>query len=581
MKARQPHSIYHTLLLRLIVFLILPFFTVSGVLVFRIIYTGMKSYQAGAELAAQQARSVRELHVQNVYALANRISTDSSLSGFLLVDYSNQNLHYYRAQMASVVSSDSAKNYRYSVGIFYRNETIPRGLDAFYYLSDLDQGAASEFLRSDETERWVLPCEAAHYTGAFTPYARHYTYLRKVFLNDALLYVLAISVPEREMDAFLGEASGFGRLLPERPEIVQRSNLFVVNYDGALRFDTLPDEALPDALAQAEARGCTVQPVEISGFPQTLVYLYPRHPQYELLAVIACLSALFVAALVFSVVRFIRRMFGSIYACLEAFEASVAGGFREKLPVCGDDEIARMARIFNEQIDKIQALMTQTADWASLAKESQLKALRQQINPHFLYNTLEVFSYRMELHRLYEEADAMVAFSNLLRYSIAGEEQFASLRMELAQTEHYMCIQRLKFPDLSFEVNIPPALYDLQTPRFLLQPIVENCFSHGYYGKPLHVMLNAMEADGAVCFEIVDNGKGLTQEELRHINEELSSKKDSGRLGIGLGNINARLCLYYSEACRVHVESEAKKWTMVTWRLPMEPYRPKGGEDAP
>lgn len=358
--------------------------------------------------------------------------------------------------------------------------------------------------------------------------------------------------------------------------------MFLVNYDTRQRFGTLSEEALAPALARAQAQGCVLQSVEVSGFPQTLVYVYPRNPQYEPLAVVACLSALFVAGLVFSVMRLVRKIFGSIYACLDAFDASVAGGFRDKLPVRGDDEIARMARAFNEQIDKIQALMTLTTDQASLVKESQLKALQQQINPHFLYNTLEVFSYRMELHRHYEEADAMVAFSNMLRYSMAGKDRFASLRMELAQTENYMCIQRLKFSDLSFEVTIPPALYDLQMPRFLLQPIVENCFSHGYYGAPLRVILNAIpQEDGYICFEIVDNGKGLTKTELRHINEELSHKKDSGRLGVGLSNINARLCLFYSDKCRLYVDSEEKKWTMVTWRLPMERYRPQEGEETP
>lgn len=582
MGKHKPRSVYGALLLRMIVFLIVPFFAVSGVLVFRMIYTGVKSYYANAQLTAQQGRSARELHVQNVYALANRISTDSSLSGFLLVDYTNRNLRYYCAQMAAVVSSDHAKTYRYSIGVFYKNETIPRGLGSFYHLSDFDRGAASEFLLSDETERWVMPCDAARYDGVFTPYARHYTYLRKVFVNGKLLYVLAVSVPEREMDAFLRESPKPDAALPAEPEVVQRSGVFLVNYDTRQRFGTLSEEALAPALARAQAQGCVLQTVEVSGFPQKLVYVYPRNPQYEPLAVVACLSALFVAGLVFSVMRLVRKIFGSIYACLDAFDASVAGGFRDKLPVRGDDEIARMARAFNEQIDKIQALMTLTTDQASLVKESQLKALQQQINPHFLYNTLEVFSYRMELHRHYEEADAMVAFSNMLRYSMAGKDRFASLRMELAQTENYMCIQRLKFSDLSFEVTIPPALYDLQMPRFLLQPIVENCFSHGYYGAPLRVILNAIpQEDGYICFEIVDNGKGLTKTELRHINEELSHKKDSGRLGVGLSNINARLCLFYSDKCRLYVDSEEKKWTMVTWRLPMERYRPQEGEETP
>lgn len=578
MKKHRPRSIYRTLLLRTIALLIVPFFAVSGVLLFRIVSAGVKSYRTGVELTAQQGSSVRELHVRNVYAIANRISTDANLSGFLLVDYTNQNLHYYSAQIASIASSDNAKNYRYSIGIFYRNETIPRGHGSFYYLSDFDEGGASEFLASEETERWVMPCDAAQYTGAFTPYARHYTYLRKVFVNGELLYVLAISVPEREMDAFLCEAPDFGKTLPALPEVVQHGGAFLVNYDAAHSFADVPEDGLESALSEAQARGCILQTVAVSGFPQTLVYLYPRNPQYELLTVIVGLSVLFAVGLAFSVMWFIRRMFDSIYACMEAFEASATGGFRDKLPVQGEDEIARMARAFNGQIDKIQTLLTLTAEQASLVKESQLKALQQQINPHFLYNTLEVFSYRMELHRHYEEADALVAFSNMLRYSMAEQEQFASLRMELAQTDHYMCIQRLKFSDISFDVNIPPALYELQMPRFLLQPIVENCFSHGYYGKPLRVILNAVEEEDCVCFEIVDNGKGLTETELQHINEELASERDSGRLGIGLSNINARLCLFYSDKCRLHVSSEEKKWTMVTWRLPREMYLPENKE---
>lgn len=140
MKKRAAPSIYRTLLLRIVVFLAIPFFAVSGFLVIRLIYTGVKSYQASMELVAEQGRATREMHVQNVYAIANRICTDDNLRGFLLVEYTNQNLPYYCAQMASVVSSENASNYRYTIGVFYVNRSIPRGLGSFYYLSDLDQG---------------------------------------------------------------------------------------------------------------------------------------------------------------------------------------------------------------------------------------------------------------------------------------------------------------------------------------------------------------------------------------------------------------------------------------------------------
>ncbi len=574
MKQKAGRSICRALFVRIVVFLAVPFLIVSGFLVFRLVYTGIKNYRAGIEMAAEQGRAAREMHVQNVYAIANRICADDSLRGFLLVYYTNQNLHYYRAQMASIVSSENAQNYRYSIGIFYANESIPRGLGAFYYLSDLDQGAASGFLASDETERWVTPCEAEAYTGAFTPYARHYTYLRKAFLGRRLLYVLAVSVPEREMDAFLEVKPEFVRQFANTPEVIEQSGQYILNYDASRQLKGLPPEALEGALDAARRQGAIVQEVEVRGFPQKLVYIFPSNPQYGALAAIACLAVLFVAGLIWVVMRSVRQLSGSMYACLEKFDQSIESGFEEKLPVSGYEEIARMTRAFNKQIDKIQDLLALAADQAGLMKESRLKALQQQINPHFLYNTLEVFSYRMELYGHSEEADAMVAFSHMLRYSIVGREKFSSLKMELAQTDNYICIQRLKFPDVSFDIQIPQELYSLQLPRFLLQPLVENCFSHGYYGKPLHIVLNALDEGGYVCFEVADNGKGLTEPELRRINAALASRKDSDTLGIGLSNINARLCLFYSEKCRLYVSSQARKWTMVTWKIPKQEYRP-------
>lgn len=425
----------------------------------------------------------------------------------------------------------------------------------------------------------MLPCEAREYTGAFTPYAQHYTYLRKVFLKEKLLYVLAVSVPEREMDSFLDTKSELAQQFTGPPRIIQQKERFILNYDADLRLEELTPEELQNTLDRVGRRGRVVEQVEVKGFPQVLVYVYPPDPQYGTLLGIACLAILFVAGLIWIAMRSIRQFSASMYDCLERFDASVANGFRDKLPVSGYEETARMARAFNDQIDKIQTLLALTADQASLVKESQLKALQQQINPHFLYNTLEVFSYKMELHHHYEEADAMVAFSNMLRYSMAGREKFSSLEMELVQLDNYICIQRLKHSDLLLDVNIPPELYNLRLPRFLLQPLVENCFSHGYYGKPLHIILNALDEGDYVCFEIVDNGKGLTQPELEQINAALASRRDQNTLGIGLSNINARLCLFYSDRCRLHVSSQEQKWTMVTWRIPKQEYH-SGKEEA-
>lgn len=582
MKKPKTHSMYRILIIRIIVFLVIPFFAVTLLTVFRIVDEGLNSWQARINLETEQGKSIRAMHVQNVYALANRICTDNGLSGFLLVNYTNQNLQYYRTQIASILSSDHAKQYGYTVRIFYANPTIPRGFGSFFFLSDLDTGKTADFIDSPETDHWILPCDTEGYIGNFTPYEKHYTYLRKVLINNELLYVLAISVPEKEMDSFLHG----NQEKPERPiedlwEITQTGKELIINYDASLHFSGLSQQEAEQMLQTAQEKGSLIKRIDINGFPQSLLYIYPQNPQYGALLIIAATSAIFAIVLVLTVVRFIKKISRSMYVCLEQFDASIANGFHDKLPLKGDDEITRMARAFNEQIDKIQELLTLTINQACLVKESRLKALQQQINPHFLYNTLEAFSYKMELYGHYEEADAMVAFSNMLRYNMTGKERFSSLDMELKQTLNYMCIQQLKFSNISLTVTIPSELYGLQVPRFLLQPIIENCFVHGYYGEPLHIILNAESKEDYVYFEITDNGKGIPDTELKDINEKLSGTEDRNESGIGLSNINSRLCLFYSVKCRLHVRSQEWNGTTVTWRIPRKSFPAEGKKEMP
>lgn len=577
MQRRKSHSMYRALIVRITVFLAVPFFVITEFVFFRVMKEGMQNYRAGVEQTVEQGRTVREMHIRNVYSIVNRICTDSSLSGFLLVDYTNRNPQYYRSQMAAVLSSDSVENYGYTIGLFYTNTTIPRGFGSFFLLSDLDMGRTSEFIASPDTERWVLPCDAEGYEGNFTPYAKNYTYLRKVLIDDRLLYILAVSVPEREMDSFLRGQADFSSRLPDAAKITQTSSFYIVNYDVSQKFGELQEEALSKELERLSESGSIVERVSFRGFPQELIYVYPPNPHYGMLVVITCLSVLFVILLVYVVMRFVKKMWSSMYACLEEFDASIANGFCNKLPLRGDDEITQMARAFNAQIEKIQALLTLTAEQACLVKDSQIMALQQQINPHFLYNTLEVFSYKMELYRHYEEADAMVAFSNMLRYNTAGRERFSSLRMELEQVENYMCIQRLKYSGISFEVEIPSLLHDQQLPRFLLQPVIENCFTHGYYGEPMHIILSAAWEGDFVNFCVADNGKGMMPEELKSVNDMFSGRERE-KSGIGLSNINARLRLFYSDECSLGIRCE-EGWTAVAWKVPRRRFRAEEEEE--
>ena len=268
-------------------------------------------------------------------------------------------------------------------------------------------------------------------------------------------------------------------------------------------------------------------------------------------------------------IRFVRQIFSRIVECIDRFSAQVKSGCYQPMPVDGENEVAQITSAFNALIKKIQNLMDLTAKQTALAKESQLKALRQQINPHFMYNTLEVFAYRMELYGHEEESDAIASFSGLLRYSLAKSGTYVTLREEMEQVRRYIQIQRLRYEDVSFQLQIVPELMDAKLLPFSLQPLVENCFIHGYSGSSLAIRLTCKLSSEGLYVEIWDNGKGMSQSQLENVRESLDRGKDGADSGIGLGNIDQRLKLFYSDKSGIRLDSLEGFWTKVWFQIPI------------
>lgn len=303
-------------------------------------------------------------------------------------------------------------------------------------------------------------------------------------------------------------------------------------------------------------------------FPQKITYIWKpsSQRQYYLFGFVLLLAFGFFS--IFINIQFVRHIFSQILSCINKFGDSVKNGCYEPLPMTGENEIAQITGAFNALIVKIQNLMKLTAQQTALAKESQLKALRQQIGPHFLYNTLEVFSYRMDLHGHTEESDAIASFSGLLRYSLSKEGDYATIQEELEQVNRYIHIQKLKYESIEFEATVPLELYEKKVIRFLLQPLVENSFNHGYCGKPMRISLSCIDLGNSILFEICDNGKGISSKRLKEIRESLKTGENGSEIGIGLENIDRRLRLFYSEGSTLHIDSQEGSWTMVTFRIP-------------
>ncbi len=558
---KSKNSLYYTMMFKMVIFLILPFLTIAGVFFGKLLQDGEKNYHNTLTLVMEQAEGARNETIDDVLRVADRICSNKLLKGFLLTKYTYRSWNYYSDEIVRMVSGGLSYENRIVPKIYFANASLPRGYDMFYRLEDISKfDFVSEFLAADQTEQWITPTAVEKYSSAssFTTFFNHYTYMRKVYSDEGLLYLLTLSVTEKEMDPFLYQVQE--GIPAGAPQVVKSPERLLLNYSGK---EIENEEAL-------ESGSVFVKTItfEQSGFPQKLTYIWGNNPQRIYFLFGLAVVLLFGCCSVLINIQFVKRIFAKLLSCVNRFEASIESGKYESQPLTGELEIRRFTATFNALTEKIRGLMELTERQADLAKESQLRILRQEINPHFLYNTLEVFAYRMELHHHAEEADAIASFSGMLRYSLSKEGKYATIREELEQVRKYIQVQKLKYQSVRFEADISPELLERKVIRFLLQPLVENSFTHGYQEKPLFIKISCTDLGNGTRFEICDNGKGIAQERLWEVRNNLKAGDEGPEIGIGLGNIDQRLKLFYSEASALQIESREGVGTMVAFQIP-------------
>jgi len=261
------------------------------------------------------------------------------------------------------------------------------------------------------------------------------------------------------------------------------------------------------------------------------------------------------------------------------FEFSASGKAR--------DEVSLLARHFNRMVEKINQLVEE--DFRSKLREKELSALKaqaemsmlqQQINPHFLYNTLE--SINMEAQRNNgETVNKMIgSLAKLFRYSIrSGPEQSVPLETEIEYTRYYMTVQENRFKErFAVEWSIDPRTLTCKVLKLILQPIVENAINHGLSeyvsGGVLHI---SSRSEGArLIITIADNGTGMRAAELESLKtklrealkEETQPSSSSIQRGVGLSNVYRRLKIYYGDEADLLIDSKYMKGTTVTLIMP-------------
>ena len=253
----------------------------------------------------------------------------------------------------------------------------------------------------------------------------------------------------------------------------------------------------------------------------------------------------------------------------------------------GNDEISELSKNFKSMAEKIDYLVNevyeaelQVKDLEIEKKEAKIFALQSQINPHFLFNTMESIRMDLWLKQEYEISDVIARFSAFLRKSIEWSNDKNTIIKEKVLVEDYLQIQKYRYVDkLDYQINIDSEFDDCSIPIFILQPIVENAIGHGIElkkGKGC-VTISAEEYEDDLRIIVEDDGIGIPEDTLIKIKTALNSEQDkSGKTRIGLRNVHQRLILQFGSKYGLTIDSHEGKGTRVNVLLPR--IYPKRGE---
>ncbi|PFO09730.1 two-component sensor histidine kinase [Bacillus sp. AFS076308] len=235
-----------------------------------------------------------------------------------------------------------------------------------------------------------------------------------------------------------------------------------------------------------------------------------------------------------------------------------------------EDEIGILYRNFKTMIEKIDELIQENYSKQLLIKETEFKALQAQINPHFLYNTMESINWLARTNKQEQISNMVQALSHLLRNSLSFKNDIITFQEELDIVNSYLTIQKYRFDDkFNFQMDIPSFVTKYKIPKLILQPLLENTFKHVvessvYVSK---IELRAYQQEGKLFIRLEDNGSGIDPLIIQKVKE---GKVKPRGTGIGLNNIDDRIKLYAGEQYGLIIENLSGKGTAITVVLPVQ-----------
>lgn len=523
------------------------------------------------------------------YDLSDMIRKNNKILEFIDDPYLGDQARFLQTYLDNVLpivqyaTSFSGPN-DYSIQLFMRNEELPEAWPFFLQMNHIPSDSP---LRMDESVPdeglWLGPEESAFGLKPLASGRRMHALAVKLYsssrdlLGYAIVRIAEDSLLSKSEESSAASGGNIAFLTDGRDIVLSTAD------------DDLPDGPAEAALvrARAEAEGHFIDRDYIyfhKHYPplqQTLVYKVSMEELNGSVrkAIVNQLLIVFASVLFLGITSYLmfKMIFVRLKRIVKIMKHVMSGNFDIRIPDQSQDELGQLAKDFNHLIQRNNELIHSVVMKERSRKEAQIQALQYQINPHFIYNTLDIFRMKLFGEQRYEAADRIADFGKILRYNLSGNTMHSTLGREIDLVSNYLSIQQLSGQAISFEADVPEGMKELPVIKFLLQPIVENCVKYGSRGDGAvtEIRLRCFRQYGEACIEVTDNGKGIPAERAAKLNEGFQAPLDAGlnpadsRGSIGLENINARLRLYYGDGYYLRMDSEESRYTKVTIRLPL------------
>lgn len=312
--------------------------------------------------------------------------------------------------------------------------------------------------------------------------------------------------------------------------------------------------------------------IPMSEFSETVKSIF----NVTLAVTIGCLLISFVITMYIS-----SNLTSPIKKLINAMKKVNEGDFK-KTNFKYNDEIGILGKQYNEMIDNISNLIEKVYKLQIKEKEAELKALQAQINPHFLYNTLDTIFWRAEKAKEKDISEMVYALSKIFRLTLNNGHETTLVRAEKEFIHYYLLLQKNRYKDkLTYNIEIAEELLDFKIPKLILQPFVENAIMYGTEkdDEQSLITIKGVYKNGKINFSIEDNGIGMSEEKIRklldvsHIADQIEEKK-----GYAIYNISQRLALYYNNDYQLIINSDIGKGTKIQIIIPTEIKKFEWGE---